>query len=323
MRRTIAWMVGLAVCLGCASIDRSAAAEEVFRVTLLGTGNPIPAPDRFGPATLVEAGEEKLLFDAGRGATIRLFQLGVPISRIDPLFITHLHSDHTVGIPDVWLTGWVPGAFGQRSKPMHIIGPTGTGDMVKYLTAAYDADVQIRLADQHLPAAGAEMRANEFAHDGVVFERNGVRVTAFEVDHGEHIKPAYGYRIDYARRSVVISGDTRLNENVVKFGTGVDVLVHEVAGAPPSLLGDPQIQGILAHHTSPQEAGTVFTRAHPKLAVYTHLSLPRKPGVPPVTMAELAAQTRETYSGPLEVGEDLMRIEVAGDVPVVKRHVSR
>src|SRR6266581_5277191 len=97
-----------------------------FRVTLLGTGTPIPSKDRFGPCTLVEAGDQKLLIDAGRGATIRLSQLNIPIGSIDALFLTHFHSDHTVGIPDLWLTGWLSSYFAARRRTFHVIGPTGT-----------------------------------------------------------------------------------------------------------------------------------------------------------------------------------------------------
>ena len=117
---------------------------STFRVTLLGTGVPIPRPDRFGPATLIEAGKQTILIDAGRGATIRLFQLGVPIGSIDALFLTHFHSDHTVGIPDLWLTGWLSSYFGARRRPFHVIGPTGTSERMHHLGAAYSRDVQIR-----------------------------------------------------------------------------------------------------------------------------------------------------------------------------------
>jgi ribonuclease Z len=96
-----------------------------IKVTLLGTGTPIPSKDRFGPSTLIEAGARKLLVDAGRGATIRLQQLGIPIGRLDALLLTHFHSDHTVGIPDVWLTGWLESHFGTRRSPFraHLAEP--------------------------------------------------------------------------------------------------------------------------------------------------------------------------------------------------------
>jgi ribonuclease Z len=291
-----------------------------FRVTLIGSGTPVPAPNRFGPATLVEAGEQKLLFDAGRGATIRLWQLKIPFNKVSPLFITHLHSDHTVGIPDLWLTGWLGGPFGRRSTPFHVIGPTGTKDLMTNLERAYAADIRIRIADEHYPPEGVRIVSDEFSADGVVFDKDGVKVTAFEVDHGDAIKPAYGYRVDYKGHSIVISGDTRANANVIKYGTGADVLIHEVGAVRPELLKDQQVQRVMAHHTSPQEAGTIFTRAHPKLAIYTHLVLLERPTIPALTVDELIAQTRETYLGPLEVGEDLMTVEIDdGGKPVVKR----
>jgi ribonuclease Z len=279
-------------------------------VTLIGTGIPNPLPDRFGPSTLVEAGGQKLLFDAGRGATIRLFQLGIPLRDVNPLFLTHFHSDHTVGIPDLWLTGWLPGFWARRTTPFHIIGPIGVKELVQGLERAYAADIHIRMADEKLPREGAVIEAEEFTHEGVVYDKDGVRVTAFEVNHGDEIKPAYGYRVDYKGHSVVISGDTKFNENVIKYGTGADLLVHEVGAVRPAMAQDPIVQRVMAHHTSPQEAGTVFSRAHPKLAVYTHLVLLSRPNVPPVTPDELVAQTRQTYAGPLAVGADLMRFDI-------------
>ena len=219
-----------------------------FRVTLLGTGTPIPVSDRFGPSTLVEAGDQKLLIDAGRGATIRLHQLGVPIGRLDALFLTHYHSDHTVGIPDLWLTGWLQSYFGTRTAPLRVIGPEGAKTLMTHLERAYALDVSIRIEDEKLPPQGAAISVEEFSADGVVYEKNGVRVIAFEVDHGDAIKPAYGYRIEYDGRAVVISGDTRFNQNVIKYGAGADLLIHEVAIAPPALLAEAVHP---AHHGAP------------------------------------------------------------------------
>ena len=119
-----------------------------FRVTLLGTGTPIPVPERFGPSTLIEASDQTILVDAGRGAAIRMFQLGVPIGKIDALLLTHFHSDHTVGIPDLWLTGWLSSYFGARQGPFNVIGPVGTGVLMQHLEAAYRHDIEIRVAEK-------------------------------------------------------------------------------------------------------------------------------------------------------------------------------
>lgn len=266
-----------------------------FRVTLLGTGMPAPAPDRSGPATLVDAGDQKLLFDAGRGVATRLFQLGVPLRAVAPLFLTHFHFDHTVGMPDLWVSGWLAGPWARRMIPFRVVGPPGTKELMGNLERAYAADIRIRVADEGLPPEGAAVAVEEFGREGVVHDRDGVRVTAFEVNHGERIKPALGYRVDYRDRSVVLSGDTRFSEDVVRHGTGADLLIHEVAAVRPELMEDPAVRRVMAHHSSPRDAARVFGRARTTLAVYTHLVLLSRPGVPVPTEAELMAQTRETY----------------------------
>lgn len=247
-------------------------AESDFKVTLLGTATPAPRANRFGPSTLVEAGGQVLLFDAGRGVPIRMGQLKVPVGKISVLFITHYHSDHVVGIPDVWLTGWLGPVFGRRAAPFHVIGPTGAKNLMANLEKAYSADIAIRTVDEKLPPNGIAVAVEEFNKDGVVYEKDGVKVTAFEVDHGDAIKPAYGYRIDYKGHSVLLSGDTRYNQNVIKYGTGVDLLIHETAIARPELMSNLFAQAIIAHHTSPHDVGRVFAQAKPKLAAYTHMS---------------------------------------------------
>ena len=293
-----------------ALISAATCSAQSFTVTLLGTGNPRPVMSRFGPSTLVEAGNEKLIFDCGRGVTQRLYQLNVPFTEITGLFLTHLHSDHTVGIPDLWLTGWVMG----RDTPLPVWGPKGTRAMMKHLEQAYAFDIHIRRdVDTKLPGAGVEVIAKDI-QQGVVYERGGVKVTAFLVDHGE-IKPAYGYRIDYGGHSVTLSGDTRPSENLIKFARGTDVLVHEVIDVR-SYTGTIKIdtpeqeRKIIEHHTTAQQAGVVFSRVKPRLAVYSHIVPPDPP--------DLLAHTRETYAGPIEVGEDLMKIEIGDKITVVR-----
>lgn len=283
---------------------------QSLKVTLLGTGNPRPAMERFGPSILVEAGQEKLIFDCGRGATQRLYQLKVPFDDVTGLFLTHLHSDHTVGIPDLWLTGWILG----HKRPLRVWGPEGTKQMMAHLKEAFSYDIHIRRdVDEKLPAEGVEVVSRDIS-EGVVLEENGLKVTAFMVDHGL-VKPALGYRVDYAGHSVVLSGDTRSSENLVRFAQGADVLIHEVidteAYKQVTSFTPEQQQKVIAHHTTAEQAGTIFTRVKPRLAVYSHIVPPNAP--------TLVAQTRKTYAGPLEVGEDLMSIEIGEKVEVHHR----
>jgi ribonuclease Z len=288
--------------------------EPDIRVTLLGTGSPTPIIERFGPSTLVEAGPEKLVFDCGRGCPIRLHQKDVRLGEVK-LFLTHLHSDHLNGLVDLWLTGWLGPPWGRRNTPFVIIGPEGTKEMAAHLEQAFAADIRIRVADEKLPREGARIEARDIG-PGVVYEANGVTVTAFEVDHGDVIKPAYGYRVDYRGRSVVLSGDTRFSQNVIKFATGADLLIHEVAMAKPEVAQTEAARRILAHHTSPQEAGRVFAGAKPRLAVYAHISTAGGTDALPPQPADFIAATRETYSGPLEYGVDLMTITIGEAVNV-------
>jgi len=239
---------------------------------------------------------------------------------VTAVFFTHLHSDHIVGFPDLWLTGWLPHpAFGQRTEPMHGYGPVGSRQMILHLEQAYRADIRIRIVDEKLPPSGAAIIAKEI-REGVVYEKSGVRVTAFNVDHGEFIKPAFGYRIDYQGRSVVLSGDTRFSENLIRFSKGTDVLFHEVAAAKAeNLKTSPSARRIIGHHTTPEDAGRVFQRVRPKLAVYTHivlLSTDSKIAAP--TVDDLVSLTRTTYPGPLEVDEDLMSVDVGDRITVYR-----
>ena len=305
--RRIYWIT-ITSCVAIISSLAVASQAQDFKVTLLGTGNPRPVMSRFGPSILVEAGKEKLIFDCGRGATQRLYQLNIAFSEVTALFLTHLHSDHTVGIPDLWLTGWVMG----RATPLPVWGPEGTKAMMEHLQQAYAFDIHIRRdVDTKLPGAGAEVIANDI-QEGVVYNTAGVKVTAFLVDHGE-IKPAFGYRVDYGGHSVTLSGDTRPSENLIKFAQGTDVLIHEVID--PEAFGEtvttdtlPQRNAIIEHHTTPEQAGIIFTRVKPRLAVYSHIVPPEVPGVIP--------HTRKTYAGPLELGEDLMSIEIGDKIEV-------
>ncbi|KWV51463.1 ribonuclease Z [Bradyrhizobium macuxiense] len=292
----------------------SGARAAEMRVTLLGTGTPTPRLSAFSASTLVEAGPEKLIFDFGRGSTIRLFQKKIPIGAITAHFITHLHSDHVVGLPDMWLTGWIGTPFGSRKTPMVIFGPKGTVAMTENLTKAFSEDIRIRIADEDYPPAGVAFAAKD-VEPGPVYEKNGVKVSAIEVNHGEKIKPSFGYVIEYDGKKVVLSGDTKPDERVAKAAGGADLLIHEVAVIDPELFKTyPNYRAIENHHTSPEEAGKIFTRARPKLAVYSHIVFATHSPTQDVPEDALLARTRTSYRGPLVIGRDLMSFVISDKV---------
>jgi ribonuclease Z len=301
----------LVLCVFATGFFIGASQAQNIKVTLMGTGSPQPRMDRFGPSILVEAGGERLVFDCGRGATQRLEQIKIHVGDITALFLTHLHSDHVVGIPDLWLTGWLTG----RKAPLRVWGPTGTKNMMTHLQEAFEFDIHIRRdVDEKIPGQGALVEAKD-VEEGVVYENGGVKVTTFFVDHGL-VKPALGYRVDFEGHSVVLSGDTRPSENLIHWAKGTDLLIHEVIDPEAfiqergKLFKPEMVRQILGHHTTPEQAGTIFETVKPKLAVYSH--------VIPGGGQNFVALTRKTYAGPLELGEDLMTIEI-GEKVVVQR----
>ncbi len=283
--------------------------DTALKIVILGSGGGPPADtQRYGPSILIEAGGEKLLFDCGRATVIRLAEAGVGQQEIDKVFLTHLHSDHILSLPDILLTGWSSG----RKTPLRVWGPTGTREMMNNILRTFDFDVRTRRdLDEKFSKAGISVEPTDI-REGIVYEHNGVKVTAFLVDHGP-VKPAFGYRVDAGGRSVVMSGDTRFSENLIKHATGVDVLIHEVASISMETLmargaTRQQAENVINHHTSAAETGLVFSRTRPRLAVYAHGGGP--------AMIE-AAHTN--YSGLIESADDLTTISVGEKVEVRRR----
>ena len=296
-----------------------------FKVITLGTGAP-PPDDRSGQSILVDVNGQQLLFDAGRGVMSQLFEMGYSADDVDMVFITHLHSDHTVGLPDLYLTGLLNGPFGQRHRPFEITGVEGTKAMMDYIKLAYAADIEIRTNDGEIDdPSWHEIIATEFTEDGVVYEKDGVTVTAFKNFHGENIPISYGYRVDYDGRSVVISGDTKYCENLIEHAQGVDLLIHSSGMANEELLKQntplaEKAQTILNHHTPPEDLARVFNETAPKLAVLNHgviVSIAANK-FPQPTLEDIAERTREYgYTGPMEIARDLMTFEIGETIRVI------
>jgi ribonuclease Z len=250
----------------------TAALEKVAtEVILLGTGTPYPDPASSGPATAVVVGGRVFLFDAGPGVMRRLKAANLPISGPEALFITHLHTDHTLGYADLILTSWLM----RRRAPFAVYGPRGLQRMTNHLLAAYSEDINIRTNGlEHEVAGGYRVAVHEIQR-GVVYEKGGVRVTAISVQHGAW-QNAFAYRIDTPDRSIVISGDTRPSEELVKTAQGVDILIHEVYSAarlkPENRPGGADWPRYChEYHTSDVELGALAVRIRPKLLILDHI----------------------------------------------------
>jgi ribonuclease Z len=279
-----------------------------IKVTLLGTGAPPPLMERFGPSILVHAGSENLLFDAGRGCLQRLNQINVSYDKINALFLTHLHSDHIVGLPDLWLTGWL---ISERKTPLNVYGPAGTEEMIVHLRKAFAFDIKVRIENDKQLEEGSKLLVKEI-QQGTIYEKNGVKVIAFKVDHYSNI-PAFGYRIEYNGHSIVLSGDTRYSENLITFAKNTDLLVHEVVVAPDTLTKSNRRYNIVMQHTTSEQAAEVFNKVKPKLAVYSHIAK-----LYGQTEKDILKRTKANYSGPIIIGEDLMSFSIGDTISISK-----
>jgi ribonuclease Z len=280
------------------------AARETTSIILLGTGTPVPDHTTQGPATAVVVGRRIFLFDAGAGVMRQMEAAGLPYRRapIAGVFFTHLHSDHTLGYPDVILTSWDMG----RRTPLRVVGPSGIQRLTDHIIAGWREDIEIRTTGlEHAIQNGWRVSVLETV-GGLVYDSLGVKVRAFGVRHGTWLW-AFGYRIDTPDKSIVISGDTAPCDSIVDRARGVDVLVHEVY--PGARLkpedrpgGQDWPQYMKTFHTSDRELGAIAARAGPKLLVLHHIV--RMGG----TDEELVQGIRAGgYTGRLVVGRDLDR----------------
>lgn len=301
--------------------DATADLKDGLHVILCGTGSPLPDPARSGPCTLVIAGKQVFLVDAGSGAGRRIGQIGVPLGKIDATFLTHFHSDHIDGLGEVLMLRW---AGSGRTVPMPVYGPEGVDKVVSGFDTAYTADYGYRIAHHGadiMPRSGAGASAMRIASEGsqkIVYNRAGVKVTAFRVKH-DPVTPALGYRFDYKGRSVVISGDTAPTPAVSKMCSGCDLLVNEVLNSEmvgkisvtAGARGDTRIAKIMSdipgYHTSPVDAARMAQTGKARMLVFTHI-VPRMPSrlLHPYFLRGVA----EAYSGTVVMGEDGLKISL-------------
>ncbi len=264
-------------------------------VVLLGTGTPNADPTRSGPAVAIVVDSTIYIVDAGPGIVRRAAAAKLPITRLRLAFLTHLHSDHTLGLPDLMFSPWVLG----RTVPLDVYGPPGTTAMVEHLQAAYAEDIDIRLHGGEPSNKTGYGGKGHDADTGVVYRDSLVTVTAFQVPHGTW-PHSYGYRFQTPDRTIVLSGDTSPSDVVAKACNGCDVLVHEIISSA-SLKKIPAAWSAYhrAFHTPGDELGGVAAKARPKLLLLYH-QIPSG-----VKDAELLAQVRKQFHGNVVSGRDL------------------
>jgi ribonuclease Z len=271
------------------------AMSQDTRVILLGTGNPNPDPERMGPAVAVVSGDRVYIVDCGPGVVRRAAQAGIEMAQLTRAFVTHLHSDHTAGLPDLIFTPAVTG----RAAPLELYGPPGLRRMTSLVMKAWaqDRDVRLHGLEPAVPRAYVV-----HAHDvkpGEVYRDGAVRVFAFPVRHGSW-KHAYGYRFAAKDKSVVISGDTTYSDTLMREAVGCDILVHEVYSAEGLAKRTPDWQEYhSAFHTSGIDLGRLAAQAKPKKLVLYH-QLPMGQ-----TSGEVVSEIRRHFSGDIIYGNDL------------------
>lgn len=276
----------------------------MIEITLLGTGSPIPDPNRAGPSTLVRAGGQVLLVDCGRGVLQRAAAVGVGAAGLSALLLTHLHSDHIGDLGDVLITRWIS-TFEPNPAPLPIIGPPGTAEAVEATLAALRHDIGYRIAHHADLNAPPTVEVHEHTA-GAVWDRDGVEIRVAPTDH-RPVAPTIGFRIDYETASVVLAGDTVPCVGLDELAAGAGALVHTVIRKDiVTNIPQQRLRDICDYHSSVEEAAATAARAGVGTLVMTHYV----PALAPGQEEQWRALAASEFAGRVELGDDLLRVEV-------------
>jgi ribonuclease BN (tRNA processing enzyme) len=283
----------------------AASASRTDRVVLLGTkGGPTPSPFRAPASVLIVAGGRPYLIDCPNGVAGQLVKAGISLENLFEIFITHDHSDHVIDAGSLLVLAWGAGL----NSPVTLHGPPPIKSIVRHSLEASRYDLTVRMREEGRVALAPLVHVREWVRGGLVYEDSRVRVTSTLVDHFT-VKPAFAYRFDTPKRSIVISGDTTYSENLVRLARGADLLIHEALYPPgiDQLAGEnaPSLrEHLLRSHSTTEQVGLVAERAGVKKLVLSHLV----PASPSITDDMWLEGVRKHFQGEAVVGRDLMEV---------------
>ena len=283
---------------------------DIIKVTILGSGTPRVNIDRFSQSILIEHKNDKFLFDAGRGALLRLNQSRILPNEIENIFFTHLHSDHILGFSDILMTGWVY----HRKKPLNIFGPPGTINFVDSTIKSFEEDIKVRsLPPESLNVENLKSNI-EIIYDGFTYKKNGLTIETFAVKH-EPFTYAFGFKIFNSKYCMVISGDTTYSEQVIEKTKNCDLLIHEIAHASEHTLEKyPKVKGVISYHTDASQVSKIINTVKPRLTILNHvLSLDGS------SDEQILNEIKKNTQHKVLVAKDLMTIDLKDEIYIYKQ----
>jgi len=276
-------------------------ASEILNITFLGTGTPRPSIAKLGPSILIKNKNEEILFDAGRGLTIRLSQIGNDYSKINDIYISHLHYDHIVGLADFWLTSnlW------QKKSDTNVYGPDGIKNFCSGIKKSFLKDIEYRYKKNKY----SKINCYTF-NENISGKKNKLKVISFKNSHG-HINNSYGFKIISGDKTIVYSGDTSISENIINNSKNSDILIHEIISSSEKLFKkNKKLQQITTTHTNISQLIKILNIAKPKLTILNHALLFG------ISEKKVLSEIKKKYDGRIIFAEDLMSIDLGNEINI-------
>jgi len=277
-------------------------ASDVINLTFLGTGTPRPNIDKLGPSILIKNSNQEILLDAGRGASIRLNQIGNNFSKVNNVYISHLHYDHIIGLADFWLTS----ALWQKKKNINIYGPKGIKKFCQNIIKSYAEDLNYRYKKNDY----TKLNCVSFNNLGMKAKHGEVNIEAFKNSHG-HIDESYGFKIIFKNKTIVYSGDTSYSQNVIEAAKGCDILIHEVIASSKKLYNNnKKLRNIFKTHTDINQLIKILNITNPKLTILNHALLFG------INESMVLNRIKKEYNGDIIFSKDLMSVDLGNEINV-------